>query len=184
MAARFLPRAVARFLFSFFAIFALTLCLLGSSASADGAGARTPRWQAPVAGEVTVLRDFDKPAQKWSAGHRGVDLALGQSFQVRSPAAGRVVFSGQVVDRKVLTVEHADGRKSSFEPVTEALPAGTEVAAGQVIAQVDDEVPHCEPEPCLHWGVREGPDDYVNPLLFLGLADPSVLLPIGEDFGA
>lgn len=161
----------------------LTVFLLVAPTS-DAATGRTPHWQAPVAGELTVAREFEKPEQKWSPGHRGVDLTVQQSFEVRSPEAGVITFSGTVVDRKVITVEHPDGHKSSFEPVTDALPLGTEVQAGQVIAQVDDEVPHCEPAVCLHWGVRQGPDDYVNPLLFLGLTDPSVLLPIGDDFAA
>lgn len=168
------------------------LCLLAvllavfllAAPSSDAVDGRTPRWQAPVTGPLSVVREFQKPEQKWSPGHRGVDLILPENFMVRSPEAGVITFSGTVVDRQVMTVEHPDGHKSSFEPVTDTLPVGTEVQAGQIIAQLDQEVAHCQPAACLHWGVRQGPDDYVNPLLFLGLADPSVLLPIGDDFAA
>lgn len=162
-------------------LLAVFLLVAPSSDAVDG---RTPRWQAPVTGTLIVAREFEKPEQKWSPGHRGVDLTLKGNFEVLSPDAGIVTFSGTVVDRKVITVEHPDGHKSSFEPVTDALSAGTEVQAGQVIAQLDQEVAHCQPVACLHWGVRQVADDYVNPLLFLGLADPSVLLPIGDDFAA
>lgn len=150
------------------------------------AGAGLPRWQAPVAGQVEVVRHFENPAVRWAPGHRGVDLAVDPGGEVRSPAAGRVTFSGRVVDRQVLTVTHEDGRRSSFEPVVDGLEVGSRVEAGQVLARVDSEVEHCPGVPCLHWGVREpgGPDSYVNPLLFLGLAEPSVLLPVGDDFGA
>lgn len=168
------------------------LFLVGAVAPAAVEG-RTPPWQAPVESQLEVLRDFEKPAARWSAGHRGVDLALGAGGSVLAPFEGEVVFAGTVVDRQVLTLEHPDGRRSSFEPVSEPLPVGTRVQAGDIIAQLDSNVQHCAPNFCLHWGVREpapGSEtarrglDYTNPLLLLGLEGPSVLLPIGEDFSA
>ncbi|MGV3246261.1 M23 family metallopeptidase [Rothia sp. 11254D007CT] len=154
---------------------------------------RTPPWQAPVEGQLEVLRGFEKPAVRWSSGHRGVDLALGPGGDVLAPYEGEVVFAGTVVDRQVLTLEHPDGRRSSFEPVMNPLPVGSRVQAGDAIAQLDSEVQHCAPRFCLHWGVRESAPgsetarrglDYTNPLLLLGLEEPSVLLPIGDDFSA
>ncbi len=168
------------------------LFLVGAVAPAAVEG-RTPPWQAPVEGQLEVLRGFEKPAARWSAGHRGVDLALGPGGGVLAPYEGEVVFVGTVVDRQVLTLEHPDGRRSSFEPVSEPLPVGTRVQAGDVIAQLDSDIQHCAPNFCLHWGVREpapGSEtarrglDYTNPLLLLGLESPSVLLPIGDDFAA
>ncbi|WP_346845218.1 M23 family metallopeptidase [uncultured Rothia sp.] len=153
----------------------------------DGRAAPTayPRWQWPTHTGAAVLQEFEKPAKKWSPGHRGVDLAADDAA-VRSPANGKVVFSGKVVDRTVITVEHANGLRSSFEPVRESLKVGTEVKAGEHIAEIDTAIVHC-PTLCVHWGVREGKGDtaeYLNPMLFLGKEDPSVLLPIGEDFAA
>lgn len=144
-----------------------------------------PRWQWPTHQGAHVLRNFDKPAQKWNSGHRGVDLAADDAA-VRSPAAGKVVFAGKVVDRTVITIEHEDGRRSSFEPVAQPLKVGTAVKAGEKIAEIDPAISHCS-QLCIHWGVREGTGksaEYLNPLLFLGIEDPSVLLPIGEDFAA
>lgn len=157
------------------------------------AGAGEISWRAPVAGQLTVVKAFEKPAAKWSAGHRGVDLALEADGQVLAPAEGTVVFSGTVVDRQVITLEHPDGRRSSFEPVTDPLPVGDTVAAGDPIARLDPQIQHCPQSHCVHWGVREPATgqptaskgmDYINPLLLLGLEKPSVLLPIGDDFAA
>lgn len=181
-------RALTRFL----GVCLVSLLFVGWLAPVAVEG-RTLPWQAPVEGQLEVLRGFEKPAARWSAGHRGVDLALGPGESVLAPYEGEVVFAGTVVDRQVLTLEHPDGRRSSFEPVSEPLPVGTRVQAGDVIAQLDSNIQHCAPNFCLHWGVREpapGSEtarrglDYTNPLLLLGLEGPSVLLPIGHDFAA
>lgn len=157
------------------------------------AGAGVISWRSPVAGQLTVVEGFEKPEAKWGTGHRGVDLVLEAEGQILAPAEGRVTFSGTVVDRQVITLEHPDGRKSSFEPVTDPLPVGTVVTAGTPIARLDPQVQHCLESHCLHWGVREPAHgqptadkgmDYINPLLLLGLEKPSVLLPIGGDFAA
>ncbi|MFW0119702.1 M23 family metallopeptidase [Rothia sp. P5764] len=173
---------------------AYCLCaLLGVIVSSPCAEAGNTVWQAPLAGQVTVVKAFEKPAAKWSAGHRGVDLALEADGKVLAPAAGTVVFSGTVVDRQVITLEHPDGRRSSFEPITDPLPVGATVAAGDPIARLDPLIQHCPEGHCLHWGVREPTSTqstaahgmgYINPLLLLGLEEPSILLPIGSDFAA
>ncbi len=154
------------------------------------------RYRSPTAeSRPRVLHPFEKPAQRWSAGHRGVDLAVPENDRhVYAPAPGKVVFSGTVVNRKVLVLAHPDGRRSTFEPMDEALPVGTTVAAGEVIGTVavtasdNSERPYrrCS-TPCLYWGVRQGgargdgsgrEAEYVNPMSLLGSQDPSILLPV------
>jgi len=130
-------------------------------------------YRAPVEG--AVLRLFDAPAQRWSSGHRGVDLAAAVGEAVRSPAAGVVSFSGTVVDRGVVTITHPDGLRSSLEPVVGAPVAGTTVGAGDQIGNVQRSG-HCAREACVHWGVRRG-QTYLDPLELLGV-DPVVLLPV------
>lgn len=183
---------ISRRLVRFLGVCCCALLLVGAVTPLAFAG-QTPPWQAPVEGQLTVVRGFEKPAAKWSAGHRGVDLALEADGQVLAPAEGTVVFSGTVVDRQVITLEHPDGRRSSFEPVTDPLPVGTTVAVGDPIARLDPQIQHCPQSHCVHWGVREPATgqptaskgmDYINPLLLLGLEKPSVLLPIGDDFAA
>ena len=142
-----------------------------------------------------VIRPFEKPAQRWSAGHRGVDLAVPENDRrVYAPAPGKVVFSGTVVNRKVLVIAHPDGRRSTFEPMNETLPVGTTVTAGDVIGTVADAAGgngeqsyrRCS-APCLYWGVRQGgarrdgsgkTAEYINPMSLLGSKEPSILLPV------
>ena len=154
------------------------------------------RYRSPTAtSRPRVIHPFEKPAQRWSAGHRGVDLAVPEhDRRVYAPAPGKVVFSGTVVNRKVLVIAHPDGRRSTFEPMDEALPAGTTVAAGEVIGTVavtaggNSERPYrrCS-TPCLYWGVRQGgargdgsgkEAEYINPMSLLGSKKPSILLPV------
>lgn len=154
------------------------------------------RYRSPTAeSRPRVIRPFEKPTQRWSAGHRGVDLAVPvNDRRVYAPAPGKVVFSGTVVNRKVLVIAHPDGRRSTFEPMDEALPVGTTVAAGDVIGTVagtangNSERPYqrCSTA-CLYWGVRQGGTrgdgsgktaEYVNPMSLLGSKEPSILLPV------
>ena len=154
------------------------------------------RYRSPTAtSRPRVIHPFEKPAQRWSAGHRGVDLAVPEhDRRVYAPAPGKVVFSGTVVNRKVLVIAHPDGRRSTFEPMDETLPVGTTVAAGEVIGTVatassgNSERPYrrCS-TPCLYWGVRQGgargdgsgkDAEYINPMSLLGSKEPSILLPV------
>ena len=122
-----------------------------------------------------VARGFDPPLKRWLSGHRGVDLTAAVGDPVLSPAPGRVMFSGTVVDRGVITIDHGGGLLSSFESVAEGLEVGERVAEGTVLGIV--EAPgHCA-EGCLHWGVRRN-GEYVDPLRYLRDRRPSVLLPL------
>lgn len=154
------------------------------------------RYRSPTAeSRPRVIHPFEKPAERWSAGHRGVDLAVPKNDRrVYAPAPGKVVFSGTVVNRKVLVIAHPDGRRSTFEPMDETLPVGTTVAAGEVIGTVavtagsNSERPYrrCTTV-CLYWGVRQGgargdgsgkTAEYINPMSLLGSKEPSILLPV------
>ena len=136
-------------------------------------------WRWPLSPRPAVVRGFDAPERPWLPGHRGVDLAGARSQELHSPAPGVVVFAGQVVDRPVVTVDHGNGLRSSFEPIETALSSGDRVEAGQPIGRLWTGSTHCRAGPCVHWGVRDG-DDYVNPLKFLADTRPSILLPWGE----
>lgn len=128
-------------------------------------------YRAPTVG--SVLRLFDPPAHRWSTGHRGVDIASDDGV-VGAPGAGVITFSGTVVDRGVVTITHADGLRTSLEPVADAPPAGTTVQAGDPVGVVEA-VGHCR-RACVHWGVRRG-ETYLDPLSLLG-REPVVLLPV------
>lgn len=145
------------------------------AAAADEPGQLVVRYRAPTAFPVRVVRPFVGPAEPWAAGHRGVDLDTDVGAAVLAPAAGTVVVAGTVVDRGVVTVVHADGRRSSLEPVSPAVVVGQQVTAGEVVGTVSGQRSHCA-EACLHWGVHEGLD-YADPLTLLPGGGPVVLLP-------
>jgi len=122
-----------------------------------------------------VVRAFEAPADRYSAGHRGIDLVAGEGDPVRAPADGEVTFVGTVVDRPVLSIRHGNDLISSFEPVTATVGEGDRVRAGQVIGIVATGA-HCSGQ-CVHFGVRRH-GQYISPVLFLGGVARAVLLPL------
>jgi len=132
-------------------------------------------WSWPVSGAHALARPYSAPSGPYGPGHRGIDIRSDAGAPVLAPADGVVHFAGFVVDRPVLSIEHADGALSSFEPVQSGLVAGDRVSRGQVIGTLL--AGHCA-SPCLHLGARVG-GEYVNPLLFLGGVGWSVLYPTG-----
>jgi len=141
-------------------------------ASGDAESGQSAAWAWPVASPHPVVRPYLAPLTRYSAGHRGIDVGAPDTA-VRAPADGTVHFAGTVVDRGVLSVAHAGGLLSSYEPVTTTLKAGDLVRRGDVIGTLQPG--HCS-TPCLHFGVRRD-GEYVSPLLFLGEVPRSVLLP-------
>ena len=143
----------------------------GQASAAPGAGAR---W--PLAGQVQVVRGFAPPAQRWSAGHRGVDLLGHEGALVRAAAAGSVSFAGPIAGRGVVVVAHRDGTRTTYEPVTATVTVGDAVIAGAAIGRLAAAAGHCLPAACLHWGRLRG-DVYLDPTLMLR-AGPVRLLPV------
>ncbi|MDT4992540.1 MAG: hypothetical protein QOH97_2432 [Actinoplanes sp.] len=123
-----------------------------------------------------VVRPFDPPPQPWLPGHRGVDLAGAGAQEVRAAGAGTVTFAGDLAGRGVITITHADGLRTTYEPVTPAVPVGRRVVAGQPIGALVPGHPGCPSATCLHWGLRQG-DAYLDPLALLGRG-PVRLLPL------
>jgi murein DD-endopeptidase MepM/ murein hydrolase activator NlpD len=139
--------------------------------SGMGSAPAYPRWDWPVHGLHTIVRPFIAPATRYSAGHRGIDVAA--TGDVLAPADGVVHFSGVVAGTPALSIDQGGGILSSYEPVKSKLTAGDEVTRGQVIGHLV--AGHCT-QLCLHFGVRVN-GDYVNPMLFLGTVVRPVLLP-------
>ncbi|GEK20739.1 M23 family metallopeptidase [Cellulomonas xylanilytica] len=161
---------------------ALLLTLLVAVAATGSAGPPGPpppagTYRLPLAGTPEVVRGFERPPERWAAGHRGVDLRSTPGNQVLSPVAGVVTFAGVVGGRPVVTVTDTDGRRSTVEPLVPAVGVRDVVAAGALLGTLVHEGSHCAPAACLHWGVRVG-DDYVDPLSLLAGAGPVVLLPL------
>lgn len=149
-----------------------------SSPASTTSSSPAARWTWPLAPRPAVLRGFDDVG-RYAPGHRGVDLAAAPGQAVLAAAAGTVVFAGAVAGRGVLVLEHADGLRSSYEPVVPGAPVGTAVRAGDVVATLAASPAHCGAVTCLHLGVRRG-ETYLDPLLLLLPAGPPVLLPLGR----
>jgi murein DD-endopeptidase MepM/ murein hydrolase activator NlpD len=146
--------------------------------TSTAAAVASPRWRAPLdvtrGAPLVVRRGFAAPAQRWSPGHRGVDLAASAGTPVRAAGAGVVVFAGTLAGRGVVSVEHAPGVRTTYEPVAPAVRAGDRVSAGALLGRVDPDSRHRD---CLHWGLRVR-GDYVDPLRLLRRTP--VLKPTGR----
>jgi murein DD-endopeptidase MepM/ murein hydrolase activator NlpD len=116
----------------------------------------------------SVVRRFDPPPQPWLAGHRGVDLAATPGASVRAAGTGTVTFAGRIAGRGVVSVAHAGGLRTTYQPVTASVTVGDVVTTGTPLGTLDAGHPGCPAAACLHWGLRRG-DLYLDPLALLGL---------------
>jgi Peptidase family M23 len=136
------------------------------------------RW--PLAGQPAVIGPFDPPAEPWLPGHRGVDLSASPGQTVLAAGSGTVAYAGRIAGIGVVSIVHAGGLRTTYEPVASAIYAGAAVAAGTPLGAVSGRLPHC-PATCLHWGlIRSG--DYLDPLMLLGRGAVR-LLPTGPILG-
>ena len=113
-----------------------------------------------------VVRPFAAPTHRFGPGRRGVDLAGAPGAAVHAAAGGTVVFAGVLAGRGVVSVQHDDGLRTTYEPVTPTVAAGASVTRGAVVGVLVPGHPGC-PTPCLHWGARRDRLTYVDPLLLL-----------------
>jgi murein DD-endopeptidase MepM/ murein hydrolase activator NlpD len=143
----------------------------GRAAAAD----TDPVGEWPLRPAPEVVAGFDPPSSTWGPGHRGVDLLGRPGQRVRAALAGTVSFVGTIAGRGVVTVDHGATR-TTYEPVTSAIPVGTAVGAGDPLGRLAYPGSHCLPSACLHWGWIEG-DTYLDPLRLVG-AGPVRLLPL------
>lgn len=116
----------------------------------------------PSGQEVTVLRHFDVGDHNWLPGHRGVDLALVAGDPVYAAGDGVVIFAGKLNDRELVSIEHSDGLRTTYEPIEPTVSKGDVVSRGTIIGYVTGQ--HCVIGSCLHWGAKIGSDDYIDPL--------------------
>ena len=108
-----------------------------------------------------VMRPFDPPDHPWLSGHRGIDLAVQQGRRIRAPADGVITFTGSVAGKDVVSIRHGK-LTSTYEPAKSSLPAGTRLQAGTVWGKVDGVSDHCDQD-CLHWGLKDGHNHYLDP---------------------
>lgn len=161
---------------------ALLWCALVWAVPAQADGTRFG-W--PLRPPPAVVRAFDAPSPNWQRGHRGVDLAGHPGQAVFAAAAGTIVYAGELAGRPLVSIAHAGGLRSSYEPVRPGVRAGQTVAAGTPIGELVAGHAGCAATACLHWGAMWGAAaraDYVDPLGLLS-ATPIRLKPSGGGGG-
>ncbi|GAA1812808.1 hypothetical protein GCM10009835_35600 [Planosporangium flavigriseum] len=82
---------------------------------------------------------------------------------------GVVRFAGRLAGRGVVSIDHSDGLRTTYEPITPTVVAGRAVRAGDVIGTLDPAHPGCPVAACLHWGLRRD-EVYLDPLALVGRA--------------
>jgi murein DD-endopeptidase MepM/ murein hydrolase activator NlpD len=131
----------------------------------------------PLAPPPAVTRPFQAPEHQFGPGHRGVDLVGGVGQPVLAAGDGLVVYAGWMVDRDLVSIEHVDGLRTTYEPVSPLVAVGDQVTRGQPIGHLEAGHPQCIAEPpssCLHWGARRRLD-YIDPLRLLGFGHVRLL---------
>lgn len=123
----------------------------------------------PMTGDGTirgVTRGFSPPPQPWLPGHRGVDLAGNPGSPVFAADDGIVAFAGVVAGTPIISIDHTDGIRTTYQPITAFFSAGTAVVRGQTIGTLSVDNNHSG---ALHWGARPGgkEDVYIDPLSLL-----------------
>lgn len=113
---------------------------------------------------TNVTRRADIPDQNWLPGHRGVDLAARTGQDILSAENGVVAYVGVIAGVPVVSVDHTDGIRTSYQPVHATVSIGDEVEEGQPIGRM---APANGDHDGLHWGARTGKDSYINPLSLL-----------------
>lgn len=110
-----------------------------------------------------ILRGFDKPEKNWLPGHRGVDLPLNIGETVLASGSGTVAFAGIVVGTPTISIDHADGVRTTYQPVHAHVSVGEHVEEGDAIGILGHPTTKF---PGLQWGAKIG-EEYINPLSLL-----------------
>jgi murein DD-endopeptidase MepM/ murein hydrolase activator NlpD len=158
----------------------VVVCALLAPAAATAEPAIPPvaLWTAPLPDDLTETRPFERPPHPYAAGHRGVDLRGSPGLPVLAAGDGVVAFAGRVAGRPLLSIDHADGLRTTYEPVDPSVGAGQHVARGSPVGTLVAGHPGCPVEACLHWGLRRG-ETYLDPMTLL--RPPRVrLYPVAE----
>jgi murein DD-endopeptidase MepM/ murein hydrolase activator NlpD len=124
----------------------------------------TKQWDWPMK-PASLSAGFDRPAQNWLPGHRGVDLVGQSGDQVLAAGNGVISFAGQVAGKGVVVIKHGKLR-TTYEPVTASVSVGSRIRVGDVIGTLNAGESHCSSQAtvsCLHWGLLRG-EKYLNPL--------------------
>jgi murein DD-endopeptidase MepM/ murein hydrolase activator NlpD len=141
-------------------------------------GYGTYEW--PVAGPV--VRGFEPPPNPYGPGHRGIDIGAAFGTDFVAAQDGTVAFAGWVGGSLYISIDHADGVRTTYSWVSGmTVKKGDVVVGGQVIGQTGTGDPGSS-TPVLHFGARVG-TTYIDPMLLLepgGVAMFIHLAPVAD----
>lgn len=92
-------------------------------------------------------------------------------------ADGIVSHAGVIDGRGTVSVTHANGLRSTYEPIDAIVKAGDPVKAGDLLGHLTSGG-HCGPAACLHLGALRG-RSYLDPLILLA-PGRVILLPLHD----
>ena len=140
-------------------LFVVCCTVAGLLNAAPMAAAEAPRpvtYRPPVS--APVVDPFRPPTTPYGPGNRGLEYATAPATPVRAAAGGIVTFAGQVGGTLHVTVQHADGLRTTYAFLARvAVAAGRRVVAGGVVG---------ESGPRLLFTARLG-DVYLDPAVLL-----------------
>ena len=117
----------------------------------------------PVGAEV--VDPFRPPAHIGAPGNRGLEYANSPGTVVSAAADGFVIFAGQVGGRGVITIEHADGLRTTYTGLSEVwVVTHDQVPQRSSIGTADEH---------LHFGARVN-DHYLDPQILLDSSVPTL----------
>jgi Peptidase family M23 len=129
---------------------------------------RVPALWMPVVG--ALVRGFDARAGPYGPGHRGIDVAAPVGALVRAPAAGRIVFAGQVAGTNRVSILVAPGVLVTLGPLLDPPDTAVRVRSRVLVGRVGPG--HLTGPPgqggatTLHLSLRVD-GEYVDPLAYL-----------------
>jgi murein DD-endopeptidase MepM/ murein hydrolase activator NlpD len=127
----------------------------------------------PVVGPV--IRGFEPPSGPYSAGHRGIDIAVPFGTPIHAPNDGVVSFAGRVGGALYLSIDHPDGVRTTYSWLSAvSVSKGQSVHRGDIVGSTGHGHPEI-PTPHLHFGARIG-SDYIDPMFLLDGADVADLI--------
>lgn len=136
---------------------------------------RPVSYRLPV--DAPVVRPFEAP-DPYGPGHRGVDLDARPGTEVRAAERGRVRHAGPVAGVVWVSIDHADGVRTSYGPLAALqVAAGDEVVRGAILGRIaiGD---HGDGDRGLHLGARRA-GAYLDPMRLPGIGMPRPTL-VGE----
>jgi hypothetical protein len=98
-------------------------------------------WISPLESTPTLAHDYRAPLTQFGPGHRGIDYRAKGKTNLVAPANGVIAWANMVALQPTVSIQHANGYRTAYQPACTDLTVGTPVTQGQVFAVVCDNIP-------------------------------------------